>query len=740
MSKKLVCWSRAPKSAYDEVPSKEKSPRCGSRRTKKETRKQSMGVSERVPSKRDSDTIAVDWWRDHKKEGQIVGNENVVNQRETYGSTQIAPFQKGGVGHTNGTGLDELSRSPDLSSFMNSLEHGLNVPLEATGDVSQPQNGMVLYPSLLPKDDRHDNIRENNPSLGIFKTKGRSDLEGVNMEIFHPQVIKPTSKQQEQQHQLHSKFHSQSQSQSYQQIQSPNHGKRGPPPRIGIKTMMQYVDERAEAKEVWRENVSNIPQSQTHEDQSRITITQNNPGGNGGNPASKKLSLSTFLERNPRVSSAKEKVFGVLESSDHLSDVPSDVDSLTRERYLLACQMLKMTMIQKEGALVDIEKEYIMSLLDEFENENGEGTVVNEDRMAAIERAILHLESDNVPSSPATAVRAHKTRTTGGEKTQKSSHHPKSLNSDKNPHTATRKPKNKLMETFSNPCSPLVMARMRQRQKYSSFKEEDGVMKNTTNLKMVENDSDDDEDRLVRFDGWSFQNSRECPFLILGAEGNNTNPRVFTPEMMEALRGFMPIETSEHNFWLRFSLVRDGGSLTTLLSTIRASKYTMIGVETDHGEVFGSFTGSPWRIGSKWYGTSEAFLWRLKRSRYTSTKNSRMPDFEREIEIYPCTEDDDLVQYCTEKTIAVGGGGWQLNSCPYSNSDQGIGFMVDGDLVGGETSSCGTFANPRLARYTTSSSEFAIQNLEVWTITPCTHVENAAHMEMRNLVKEYGIV
>ena len=223
----------------------------------------------------------------------------------------------------------------------------------------------------------------------------------------------------------------------------------------------------------------------------------------------------------------------------------------------------------------------------------------------------------------------------------------------------------------------------------------------------------------------------DYPFLILDAYGYDRNPRVFTPGVMEALRGFMPMKVMDHNFWLRFSLARDGTSFTKLLASIRASAFTLIGIETDRGEVFGSFTGRPWRIGSKWYGSRKSFLWRLKQTRYTSRRNAANPQFEREIEVYPCTEDDDLIQYCTAKTIAVGGGEWQYNACPYRNSGEGIGLVIDGDLVGGETNSCATFANPRLARYASSSNEFVISNLEVWSMTPCNTVEDATKVEMR---------
>ena len=656
-----------------------------------------------------------------------------MNQKErdySIPSTNTPLLQKGEAKH-NTTRLDDILQGTitDLSSFINnnSLEHGQNPLEEPRDDLSpqrlriKPQNGMVLRPRLLPKNGRDDKKPKKSPSLGIFKTKGRFDSDDVDMEVFQPQLFAPPSKQQQQRWQSHldSLLH------SHSYLQSQNQKKKTYPPRR-VKTMMQYIDDREKEKNSLYGIIADIALEHKKNDQSMPPAPQTNHGTNGDKQNPKKLSPSNFLERDPKIISARSKALDALDSSDHLSDVPSDIDSLTRERYLLACQMLKITIIQKETSLIPLEKEYILNLLEDYETNGGSGSVISEERVTAIEHAILNLKSGKGPPSPATAARARRTQELGGGNPVETS---QELRDDKNPHTATRKLEKKFTEDSSNPCKPFVLAKIREREKYPSDEEENEVLKNDTNVETIEIDPDDDENYLVRYDGWSFQNSEDYPFLILGNDGNDMNPRVFTPGMMEALRGFMPLKACDHNFWLRFSLVRDGGSLTTILSTVRVSQYTMIGVETDLGEVFGSFTGTPWRIGSKWYGTSEAFLWRLKKRRYTSPQNSRKPNFEREIEVYPCTEDDELVQYCTAKTMAVGGGSWQFNSCPYSNSDQGIGFMVDGDLAGGETSSCGTFASPKLARYTTSGSKFTIRNLEVWTLIACSNLEDATQME-----------
>jgi hypothetical protein len=59
------------------------------------------------------------------------------------------------------------------------------------------------------------------------------------------------------------------------------------------------------------------------------------------------------------------------------------------------------------------------------------------------------------------------------------------------------------------------------------------------------------------------------------------------------------------NWWLKYSRVRDGGGLAQMLRQVRGSKYTIVAVETSSGHVLGSFTSSPWRLSSGWYGAGE---------------------------------------------------------------------------------------------------------------------------------------
>ena len=200
----------------------------------------------------------------------------------------------------------------------------------------------------------------------------------------------------------------------------------------------------------------------------------------------------------------------------------------------------------------------------------------------------------------------------------------------------------------------------------------------------------------------------------------STDPGVLTAPIMESFRHCLPSIVANQNFWLKYSSDQESGTLSELLPKIKHSVHTIIGVETTNGDVFGAYCSSPWRKNSEWFGSKEAFLWKLKKSRMDGTK--RKFNFDNELEIFPYVggDDDVHIQYCTEKTLAVGGGDWK-GAYAASKEPVGIGFTLDGDLMGGETNSCSTFGNPKLCG--TEMTEFEVSTLEVWTLTPYESAE-----------------
>ncbi len=126
---------------------------------------------------------------------------------------------------------------------------------------------------------------------------------------------------------------------------------------------------------------------------------------------------------------------------------------------------------------------------------------------------------------------------------------------------------------------------------------------------MEEEEEDDDDIECVTqrysYDAWKVlvdeyekygYGQGGFPFLILGtsADDEASMPHVLSPPLMESLYHFLPYSVSEENFYMKYSLLRDGASYFRMLQQIRASKHTIIALETTEGEVFGSFSSSPW--------------------------------------------------------------------------------------------------------------------------------------------------
>mmetsp|Transcript_27212 Transcript_27212/g.57215 ORF Transcript_27212/g.57215 Transcript_27212/m.57215 type:complete len:1488 (+) Transcript_27212:97-4560(+) len=252
------------------------------------------------------------------------------------------------------------------------------------------------------------------------------------------------------------------------------------------------------------------------------------------------------------------------------------------------------------------------------------------------------------------------------------------------------------------------------------------------------------------------------PFKILGTSADDTSchPHVLSPPLMESLQNFFPPAMSENNFWLKYSLVRDGASLYSLLRHVRGAKHTLIGIETVDGEVFGCFTSSPWRKNWNYYGEGECFLWRMRRTRSDKDAQYSILDqakLESELDVFFWTGKNEMIQYCTHDMIAIGGGTFDEGNINKNSSNDeerdlppqdkpnpifagsdkgGFGLAIDSELLRGTSSCCATFQSPPLSKAHANGSPFEIVNLEVWTMTPCDNVADAENLEMKKLFLE----
>jgi hypothetical protein len=281
-------------------------------------------------------------------------------------------------------------------------------------------------------------------------------------------------------------------------------------------------------------------------------------------------------------------------------------------------------------------------------------------------------------------------------------------------------------------------------------------------LKPMDDDAswqmDDDDDDEDYYDAWKviedeydngYGGGGTLSFRILGTSVNDlgAHPHVMSPPLMESLLNFVPGSKAGENYWMKYSLVRDGASLHTFLQYARGTKYSILAIETVDGEVFGAFTGEPWRKNWNYFGSQESFLWKMRHSR--KEKSHSIIDqahVESEIDVFPFTGENTCIQLCTHDKIAVGGGAGvpkfeSEGSSPHSSSpvkdhEWGFGLTVHSDMLNGTSSPCATFGSPSLSNEHSDGSVFEIINLELWTLTPCMTLEEAEKLELGKLFLE----
>lgn len=232
------------------------------------------------------------------------------------------------------------------------------------------------------------------------------------------------------------------------------------------------------------------------------------------------------------------------------------------------------------------------------------------------------------------------------------------------------------------------------------------------------------------------------PFRILGtaADDVSCHPHVLSPPLMESLLAFVPEPFSQQNFWLKYSLVRDGSNMWNFLRQVRASEISFLAIETVDGHVFGSFTCQAWRLSQGWYGrqTGEAaFLWKMRRSRDVdpiSVARSIVEQVnkESEIQVYPYREGNAAVQYCSRDQLMLGQGELFPHD-ELKGKHYGHGLYLDASLLKGSTSNSETFGNPCLVNPDERGAMFEVSNLEVWTLTSQSDVESAQQLELSQL-------
>ena len=275
------------------------------------------------------------------------------------------------------------------------------------------------------------------------------------------------------------------------------------------------------------------------------------------------------------------------------------------------------------------------------------------------------------------------------------------------------------------------------------FSYRDGVGENSL-AAAVQADSDKESDNAHLF-----------KIIGTGADDVAAHPHVLSPPLMDSLLNFVPESLADQNFWLRFSLVRDGANLEILKRYVRAAPNTILAIETSNGDVFGAFTSSPWRQSPSYFGSGQAFLWKMRYNRMTPCHSLfEQAHLESEVDVFFYSGLNDYVQLCTADKIAVGGGeldttgkeehGNDVAAAPYVYLEEGehygFGIAIADDLLHGTSSPCATFRNPCLVNHSSRGEVFEIVNLEVWSFTPCESVDAAERLEMTKFFVQESVL
>lgn len=231
--------------------------------------------------------------------------------------------------------------------------------------------------------------------------------------------------------------------------------------------------------------------------------------------------------------------------------------------------------------------------------------------------------------------------------------------------------------------------------------------------------------------------AHSLPFSILGGT-QECHPHVVSPPLLESLKEFLPDSIRYDNFWLRYSLVRDGASIHSFLSHTKASQYSLLAIETVDGEVFGCFTGEAWHQSNEGFGNGECFLWKMKHSRRTKSWSViDQAEMESRVNVYKYTALETPPQMCKKRRIMIGGLGKGTPSTSFTLRDGtvvepkewGFGLCIEDDFLNGTTTPCFGFGSPKL----TESGTFEIVNMEVWTLTPFSTTKDAEQWELNKL-------
>jgi chromosome segregation ATPase len=154
-----------------------------------------------------------------------------------------------------------------------------------------------------------------------------------------------------------------------------------------------------------------------------------------------------------------------------------------------------------------------------------------------------------------------------------------------------------------------------------------------------------------------------------------------------------------------------------------------------------SFTSSPWQLQNEYFGTGASFVWKMRhKPGDPSSSFYEEKGCDNKLHAFPLSTEGTPVQLCRYDIMGVGVGDIHSHN---ENSDQFVGkdaddlgfaIVLDRNLLRGKTSPSNAFCSPRLTNE--GDGTFEVRNLEIWTFTPCSNVENAKQLELSTFLNQ----
>lgn len=199
------------------------------------------------------------------------------------------------------------------------------------------------------------------------------------------------------------------------------------------------------------------------------------------------------------------------------------------------------------------------------------------------------------------------------------------------------------------------------------------------------------------------------PRVIL--EPSGISPILLNYSMAKSLLKYLPAgqRVPGASVWkLCYKPIAHGTSMATLHRMLAGCERTLLLVRDADDHVFGGFAPLPWKVGRRFHGSGEAFVFKFgKLANLAATSDAEVEEVQDpadpiEVKVFPWTQLNHHFMYASPRLLAMGGGDGQY------------ALAIHEGLLRGHSSSTPTFGNPPLS--SVQGGDFVLKDMEVWSL------------------------